>query len=855
MNSTQEPAPESPAPIGTPVSDVAWERRTRMLEFANRCNKEIIRAASEMELLEAICHEAVESGGFAASWAGFYENGTDGAIVPLAQAGIRSALLLECRFSQDEGNNIEDQGLRTAEPPQPEAESTCEFGEMLRLPISENTRTAGLWVLLPHGSRGLSTLEIDILESLAETVSLRLACHRNCSELKHACESILKLSIGGATAPDDDALTALLSHAMGTLGANAGFITQWHSCGTRSSTICGVVDDNPAPRFEYSLAGSPCGLLAESDSLLIGEAVATLHPGLPFITAETQAYAGARLQDATGAVTGSLFLLFNKPRQEDDFICPALRILAARANRELDRRKPESLMRSQTALLDRARDAIFVHDLDYRITYWNQGAAKLYGWSPDEAVGSIARGFLYQNPAALMMAAEITLSKGEWAGELTHVTKDHEELTVESRWSLMRDERGNPLSILSINTDITARKKLEQQFLRAQRMESIGTLAGGIAHDINNILSPIMMSIDLLRMYVTDPDALNIIGMMATSAKRGAEMVQQVLSFARGVEGKAEEVRVSLVVEDLLRIIEDTFPKNIRVETRLQPDLWPVKADPTQIHQVLLNLCVNARDAMPDGGRLTLTVQKILIDDRQAAFNLDAHPGPYLVIEVEDTGHGIPKEIIDKIFDPFFTTKAQGKGTGLGLSTTLAIMKSHGGYITAHSEPGEGSRFRIHLPAMTELGWDSAPSADTDLPRGRGETVMVVDDEIFIRQVTSRTLESFGYKVLLASNGSEAITTYVEHQDEIALVLTDMMMPVMDGPATIRTLKRLNPFVRIIGASGINAKSNVARASNAGADHFLTKPFTAETLLKTIRLTLRETTPRGATPRRSSAPR
>jgi two-component system, cell cycle sensor histidine kinase and response regulator CckA len=333
---------------------------------------------------------------------------------------------------------------------------------------------------------------------------------------------------------------------------------------------------------------------------------------------------------------------------------------------------------------------------------------------------------------------------------------------------------------------------------------------------------------------------VNILDMVGASARRGAEMVRQVLSFARGVEGKVEEVEVTQIIEDLVRIIEETFPKNIRLETRLQTDLWVIKADSTQIHQVLLNLCVNARDAMPDGGLITLKVQNMLIDERHPAANFDARPGPYLTIEIADTGHGIPPDIIEKIYDPFFTTKEHGKGTGLGLSTTLAIMKSHCGFITTSSDPGSGARFRLHLPAMTQPGWVAAESPSTKLPRGRGETILVVDDEVYVRQITSQTLEAFGYKVMLAANGSEAVSMYVEHQGQIALVLTDMMMPVMDGHALIRSLRHLNPFVKIIAASGFTSRGRIPVGTGAGATDFLPKPYSAETLLKSIRRLLRE---------------
>jgi len=504
------------------------------------------------------------------------------------------------------------------------------------------------------------------------------------------------------------------------------------------------------------------------------------------------------------------------------------------------RKLADARIHEQASLLDKAQDAIIVRDLDHRILFWNRGAERLYGWAADEAVGASIKKLLYDAPHDFLSATRKTLEHGEWVGEIEQLTKNGETRTVEGHWSLVHDDAGKLKSILAINTDITERKHLEQQFLRAQRMESIGTLAGGIAHDLNNVLAPIMMSIDLLRSYVSNPNGLEILSIIGESARRGAEMVGQVLTFARGVEGRSVDVRVAHVVRDLVRIIEETFPKNIGLETQIEPGLWAVKGDPTQIHQVLLNLCVNSRDAMPDGGLITVKAENLMIDEHYAGMNIEASPGPYLKIEVEDTGHGIPWDIMDKLFDPFFTTKEVGKGTGLGLSTSLAIIRSHGGFIRAYSDPGMGARFRIYLPGETDAGSDSSLLSETNLPRGNGETVLVVDDEASIRQISKQTLEAFGYKVLLAADGSEAVSVYVTHQDRIAVVLTDMMMPVMDGPATIQVLLRLNPSLKIIGASGITANGKVAKAAVAGLHHFLPKPYTAETLLKAIHAILLE---------------
>ncbi|HKB91175.1 MAG TPA: PAS domain S-box protein [Opitutaceae bacterium] len=379
-----------------------------------------------------------------------------------------------------------------------------------------------------------------------------------------------------------------------------------------------------------------------------------------------------------------------------------------------ERKRAEEKLREQAALLDKAQDAIMVRDLDHRIVYWNKSAERLYGWRSDEILGRSARDLIHANPAAFDDAFEALLAKREWTGELTELNKNGESFLIEGRWTLMRDGAGKPHAVLAINTDITRRKRVEQQLLRAQRMESIGTLAGGIAHDINNVLTPIMMSVGLLKLDVKDPATLTLLASIGRSAEKGAEMVRQVVSFARGMEGKRIEVQFRHIVTDLIKTASDTFPENIRIEERLSPNLWTLQADPTQIHQVLFNLCLNARDAMPDGGQITVSAENIMIDASYAAMNIEAKVGPYLKIEVEDSGPGIPKAIIDKIFDPFFTTKDldYAKGKGLGLSISLAIVKGHGGFIRAYSDPGRGARFRIYLPAT--VGSANPPGERTD---------------------------------------------------------------------------------------------------------------------------------------------
>src|SRR5215813_6608134 len=467
-----------------------------------------------------------------------------------------------------------------------------------------------------------------------------------------------------------------------------------------------------------------------------------------------------------------------------------------------ERKRAEEQLREQATLLENARDAIIVKDLDDNILFWNDSAERIYGWPKSEVTGRNIEELINKggDTSQYSQAKQRVNDEGEWQGELRQSTKDGKEIVVESRWTLVRDDRGNAKSVLVINTDVTDKRKIEAQFLRAQRMESIGTLASGIAHDFNNLLSPIMMSIQLLKAKNTDEGAQRLISMLQASVERGAGLVKQVLSFARGIEGEFES----------------------------SEDLSLVAGDATQLHQVLMNLFVNARDAMPAGGKLTIKAENIYIDDNYARMNLEAKPGRFVLITIADTGMGIQPEVNNRIFEPFFTTKEQSKGTGLGLSTAIGIVKSHDGFINVYSEPGRGTQFKIYLPAAGSV-FPGPADTSASLKAGSGELILVVDDEIAIREIAKGTLEAYGYRALTASDGTEAVALYALHKNEIKVVLTDIMMPYMDGPATIRALQKLNPNVRIIASSGLAENSKIE-----GVKGFLPKPYTAERLLNTL---------------------
>ncbi|ARV57376.1 hybrid sensor histidine kinase/response regulator [Nostocales cyanobacterium HT-58-2] len=507
-----------------------------------------------------------------------------------------------------------------------------------------------------------------------------------------------------------------------------------------------------------------------------------------------------------------------------------------------ERKLAEEKIREQAALLDVSTDAICVRDLDNRILFWNKGAENLYGWQAQEAYGKNAIELLFnETPLEADVAVSTVIRTGHWQGELTKVTKDGKEILVESRWSLVCDEDGKPKSILTVDTDITDKKLLEAQLFRAQRLESIGTLASGIAHDLNNILTPILAVSQLLPLKFPDvyKQDKHLLEILENSTKRGADLVKQVLSFARGVEGKRMTLQPKHLIREVVKIVKETFPKSIEVYTDIPQDLWMVSGDGTQLHQVLTNLCVNARDAMPNGGTLSISAENLWIDENYARMHLEAKTGPYILITVSDTGVGISSEILDRIFEPFFTTKEQGKGTGLGLSTVIGIVKSHGGFVSVYSELGAGTSFKVYLPAVQ--GMETQPAQEEpEVLAGHGELILVVDDEPSIQEITKASLETYNYKILTANDGIEAIALYAQHKDKIGAVLIDMMLPVLDGLTAMRTLQKINPKVKIVATSGLMSSSKLAGAVGSGVKTFLSKPYTVKELLHSLQMVLIE---------------
>ncbi len=581
-------------------------------------------------------------------------------------------------------------------------------------------------------------------------------------------------------------------------------------------------------RAEYDLIISDF-TLPSYDGLTALSLAQELHPETPFVF-----FSGSIGEDIAvdslqhGAVDYVL-------KQRSSRLVPAIRRALHNAQEHTRLQQAEQIIREQGALLDKASDAILVCDLTGEIIYWNKGAENVYGWLADEALGKNVLQLLFKGiitSQAKKTFKSIT-ENDEWSGEIQKVAKDGRRIIVQSRSTLIRDKYGHPKSLLVLSTDITERKQLEEQFLRAQRLESLGVLVSGIAHDLNNALTPVLIGAGILRGENLSPEAAGILDTVESSAKRGAEMVRQVLAFARGGDSGRTIIRVDRLVKETGKIITDTFPKNIECRITVDADCSPVSAAPTQLHQVLMNLCVNARDAMPDGGVITLAAKNVPLDTAGAAKIPGAKPGSYLCVSVADTGTGISAGELKKLFQPFFTTKTADKGTGLGLSTSLSIAKNHGGFISVESEVGCGTEFKLFLPAVIGATEAEAAPKKSALPAGGGECIMIIDDEESMLALIRTTLENYHYRVLTAASGPEAVVRLAEKTADVSLVITDVEMPFMDGFATIKALRKIKPDIKIVIATGSKQEKAVT-SRGIQTDGFIYKPFTTEKLLTTV---------------------
>jgi PAS domain S-box-containing protein len=500
------------------------------------------------------------------------------------------------------------------------------------------------------------------------------------------------------------------------------------------------------------------------------------------------------------------------------------------------RKQAEQHLRQLSRAVEQSPSTVVITDTLGNIEYVNPKFTAITGYTSEEAMG--------QNPRVLKSGENgpdeykdlwKTITAGhEWRGVFHNKKKNGELFWESASISPITDESGAITHFLAVKEDITERKLMEEKILRSQRMESIGALAGGMAHDLNNILAPIMMSASMLREeHLSEEVRAQLIAGVEDAVQRGADIVNQVLTFARGAKGKQIVLNAQALARQVGKFVKETFPKSITFSLDLPETLWNITGDPTQLYQVLLNLCVNARDAMPGGGTLRLKAENFEICGHSDSLP-DAKPGRYVKMTVSDTGSGIAKEIADRIFEPFFTTKEPGKGTGLGLSTVIGILRSHGGFVTVDSEMGQGAVFNVWLPATTEAAAPTGEALISAVIKGRGETILIVDDEVDILGILQMVLEQNGWKVLCATDGVEALASYLNNSEQIKAVLTDLMMPNMDGLSLIRAIRKLDSRLPILVASGYGNESSLDELTPLGVEGFLKKPFNARIIQSKI---------------------
>jgi PAS domain S-box-containing protein len=508
-----------------------------------------------------------------------------------------------------------------------------------------------------------------------------------------------------------------------------------------------------------------------------------------------------------------------------------------------DRQRTENQLRKLARAVEQSPASIIITDRDGNIEFVNPKFTQVTGYRLDEVLGRNPRLLKSgEMPPDVYQRLWAAITGGqEWHGEFHNRRKDGTLFWEMASISPIYDRTGAITHFVAVKEDTTEKKQLEGQFLRAQRLEALGALASGIAHDLNNILAPILMTASLLRETAPEAENRAMLGTIERCAQRGADIIGQLLTFARGQPGARVPLPVHHLLRELETIVRETFPRAIRPILVVPDHVWSLWGDTTQVHQCLLNLCINARDAMPDGGTLTLAARNVVLDEAAAALTPEAQPGAYVGVTVTDTGAGIPPEHLDHIFDPFFTTKANGQGTGLGLATVLGIVRGHGGFVRVTSRLRQGTSFDLHFPACPQPPATLEAPAVRPSPGGQGELILVVDDEAAVRESLQRTLEAQGYQVLTASHGAEALTAFARQPSRIRAALTDLMMPVMNGSSLVQALHALNPNLPVLGMTGLPDGQDAADLDGLALSAVLTKPFSGDELQRRLQQALEGT--------------
>jgi len=496
------------------------------------------------------------------------------------------------------------------------------------------------------------------------------------------------------------------------------------------------------------------------------------------------------------------------------------------------RRKDQQWLDFQSNLLANVYDAIIATDQQYNISFWNSAAEKQYGWAATEVLGHPMEKFIindYLGTSLDVVLQEIS-KNGSWKGEVTQNRSDGVRIPVMSTVSIVKDDSGQSIGFIAVNRDITERKRNQAKLLEAQKMDSIGNLAAGIAHDFNNVLGGVLGYADMISEETGEEKTRDRATKIVASSQRASDLVGKILAFGRGGKNIIKPVDLNSTVKEVYSLLKRSVEKTIVLEQTLQDGLYTIDGDPTQMQQILLNLCINASHAMPNGGTLSVTTENIIMRKKSCAEHPGLTPGNYVKLTVKDTGYGMTPEIQQRIFEPYFTTKKDSNlpGTGLGLAMVQGIVKNHNGHIDVWSEPSKGAVFTIFLPAGTDAHKESR-SQKTKIRKREG-TILLVDDEEIIRDMCSSMLELIGYTPVIAKDGYEAVEAYKKIAKEAKAVILDISMPIMDGKDAYGLIKASNPDVKVLITSGHASEGKAQQILDMGANGFLQKPFTKEQL-------------------------
>lgn len=806
-------------------------RLNRTLLVTNSINQKILRSADAPSLLRDACRVAVQEGGFLMAWVGILDPLTPDRLKLVASEGVPPGYLdyLRDSFSQPVPNPHKPslQVLALGQPaicnnfdsvPAEESWSAPAAAAGCRalgvFPLYRARQLCGVIAFYSAESDVFQADEIHLLRDTSENLSFCLD-HFDNESRRRAAESAL--------AHSERRLRTLLENVP-TI-AIQGFdrnhrVIFWNEGSTR---FYGYTSDEAMGRSGEELLVP----LDQRDTFYQRAEVLFEH-------GETSPVGEITLRHKNGSavVVYSAYVLQINAQGEKEIYCFDLDLT--------ERNRAQNELQLLHAALQATPAAWVITDAEGIVEWVNPGFTTLTGYNFEEVVGHTPN-ILYsgQHKTEFYRTFWATIKAGKvWRGDVVNRRKDgtlyHENMVV----APVHDTTGRITNFVAIKQDITAHKKTEQQLHRAQRLEGIGMLAGGIAHDLNNVLAPILLSVELLKIRFPDQRTASSLDLIESSARRGANVVRQVLTFARGIDGE----RISLRPKDLLReitfIIEETFPRNIELARVVDSDLPDILGDPTQIHQVLLNLAVNARDAMPDGGKLTLSASLVQITETLSRVTGAITPGPYVRLSLTDTGHGILPELLDQIFEPFFTTKERGKGTGLGLSAVYGIVRSHGGFIDIKSTPGVGSDFEVHFPAQPRPATHLTPLPNQTYLNGSNRGILLCDDEDFILQVSSAVLEKNGFTPHPFASGAEALQYFAIHTDSIHLAILDVMMPGMTGDKIATALRLHRPDLPILFSTGMvgneDLKKTLKQELKKPRTALLTKPYAEADLLAAL---------------------